>query len=97
VFELRAGNAAGNLSIRGLMLTAATPLRLTAMGFVGDSFTLSVPTSNGTSYVLECKDLRSATNWLALPAVADSNGVLTLADSVATNAQRFYRVRVTAP
>jgi hypothetical protein len=97
VFELRAGNAAGNLSIRTLMLTAATPPRLTANGFAGNSFRISVPSSSGTSYVLECKDSLSATSWSALPAVVSSGGVLTLTDSAATNVQRFYRVGITAP
>jgi hypothetical protein len=97
VFELRAGNAAGNLSIRTLMWSASTPPRLTAVGFAGNSFSLSVPSSSGTSYVLEYKDSLSAPNWSALPEATSAGGVLTLTDSAATNALRFYRVRLSSP
>ena len=58
---------------------------------------ISVPSSTDTSYILEYKDSLLAGNWSALPAVGSSGGVLTLIDPVATNAQRFYRVRVASP
>jgi hypothetical protein len=97
VFELRAADPAGNLSIRTLMLAVATPPRLTAIGFAGDALRLALPTSSGTTSVLEFKDSLSATNWSALPAVTSNGVVLIFTDPAATHDQRFYRVRVTAP
>jgi len=96
VVELRVGNAVGNLSICTLMLNASTTPRLTVVGFARNSFSLSMPSSSGTTCVLEYKDSLSAPNWSALPETASSGGVLTLTDSAATNAQRFYRIRLTS-
>ena len=79
------------------MLNASTPPRLTVVGFAGNSFSLSLPSSSGASCVLEYKDSLSVPNWSALPEAMSSGGVLTLTDSAPANAQRFYRVRVTSP
>jgi alpha-tubulin suppressor-like RCC1 family protein len=56
-------------------------------------FSVSLPTQSGRVYALEYKNSLSDANWMPLPLVAGNSGTLTLMDTTATNAQRFYRVR----
>ena len=42
---------------------------------------------------LEYKDSLADSDWIALPLVAGTGGIVTLTDGTATNSQRFYRVR----
>lgn len=58
-----------------------------------NGFSLRLPTQSGRVYRLEYKNSLCDTDWIALPLVAGSGGNLVLADSTATNSQRFYRVR----
>jgi alpha-tubulin suppressor-like RCC1 family protein len=59
----------------------------------GDSFSLSVPSQGGRVYRLEYSTSLTDPNWTGLPLVAGTGGLLTLSDSSAPNAPRFYRVR----
>ncbi len=58
-----------------------------------DSFSVSVPSRSGRVYRLEYKNSLVDDNWLALPLVSSTGGILTLTDSAGAAEQRFYRVR----
>ncbi|MDB6018165.1 MAG: hypothetical protein JWR19_2654 [Pedosphaera sp.] len=58
-----------------------------------NSFSVSVPSQRGHVYWLEGKTSLTDPNWTPLPLAAGNGGMLTLTDSTATNALRFYRVR----
>ena len=49
--------------------------------------------SNGSGYALEFKDLLTAPNWTALPAVSGNDALRVLADPAAAAPRRFYRMR----
>jgi hypothetical protein len=59
----------------------------------GNGFSLSLPSQSGRVYALEYKNNLSDANWVSLPLAAGTGTNLVLADSAATNAQRFYHVR----
>lgn len=56
-------------------------------------FSVSLPTQSGRVYRLEYKNSCDDTNWTALPLAAGNGSMLTLTDSTAAGAHRFYRVR----
>ena len=58
-----------------------------------NGFRASVPTENGRVYRLEYKNSLADSNWNRLPLVAGTGAWVSLTDSTATGAQRFYRVR----
>lgn len=58
-----------------------------------NGFNLTVPTRSGRVYRLEYKANLSDNNWITLPLVAGTGGVITLTDPTATDTQHFYRVR----
>ena len=60
----------------------------------GTTFTLSVPTQVGFSYVLEYKKSLSDANWTPVQTLAGTAGTITLTDTGATGLSRFYHVRV---
>lgn len=56
-------------------------------------FQVSIPSQSGRVYALEYKVSLSDGTWTPLPLVAGNGSNLTLTDSTAPNAGRFYRVR----
>lgn len=58
------------------------------------TFSVSLTTVTGRTYYLEFKPTLSASNWTTLAGIGGTGDTITLADSAATNAQRFYRVRM---
>jgi len=60
----------------------------------GNTFSVTVATLAGKSYVLEHKDTVTGTNWTSLPAVNGDGMDKTLTDPSAVDPHRFYRVRV---
>lgn len=71
-----------------------TGLLVTQPVLNGESFGVTVQSTLGRSYRLEYKnDLRDQA-WMALPGIPGTGSPLLLMDAGATNAQRFYRVRV---
>ena len=61
----------------------------------GSTVTLSCASSNGSSYTLEYKTNLTDVAWTPiLPLIPGTGSPLDLTDSAATNASRFYRVRV---
>jgi hypothetical protein len=68
-------------------------MALANASFVGNSFSVSLPTQSGRVYRLEYKDSLTETNWMPLPLAPGNGSTQTLIDSTASGAQRFYRVR----
>jgi len=58
-----------------------------------NGFRASVQTQNGRVYRLEYKNSLTDSNWIGIPLVAGTGGLVTLRDPSATGEQRFYRVR----
>ncbi|MBI4657808.1 MAG: immunoglobulin domain-containing protein, partial [Verrucomicrobia bacterium] len=58
------------------------------------TFQVSVATSSGKTYVLECKDSLAEPIWKPLTSVLGNGAVRVLTDPSATTSQRFYRVRI---
>jgi len=56
-------------------------------------FSISVPTQSGRVYRLESQDQLTIGGWNALPLISGSGFTEFLADTNASSAQRFYRVR----
>ena len=61
--------------------------------WASNAFSLSLPTLYGKLYWLEYKNSLDETNWKSLSMNLGSGATLSLTNSPATNAQRFYRVR----
>jgi uncharacterized delta-60 repeat protein len=59
-----------------------------------NTFSVSVATVAGKSYVLEYKNSLGDPNWSSLPGVTGDGTVKTLTDATATGPRRFYRVHV---
>lgn len=69
-------------------------LRLAVASSTATGFTLRLPGSTGARYTLQFKRTLSEAAWSDLPPVIGDGSVLTLTDPNATNAARFYRVRL---
>lgn len=75
----------------GVVLVRPT---ITGLIKTGPTNVLSFTTMNGQTYTLEFKNALSDVNWTALPPPTNGNGsVLTLKDTSANTASRFYHVR----
>jgi len=72
--------------------SAAVP-RLSAPRWNGNSFSVSLSSQPGVSYILEYKNALTDSSWTALPAVTGTGSTLTLNNTSATGSRRFYRVR----
>jgi sugar lactone lactonase YvrE len=97
VFQLRASNAAGKISLFTVSFTATHPVVppvLSTVNWANQTCRVTLQSNSGFSYTLEYKDALSLTNWLTLPTLTGNGAVLTLTDPAATNRQRFYRVRM---
>jgi len=57
------------------------------------TFRVSVQTSQGKNYQLECVGSAADTNWCAITNAAGDGSLQTLSDPGANGSQRFYRVR----
>ena len=60
---------------------------------VGTNFIFSFETELGKTYTVEYTDSLTSPNWQSLPDVAGNGSVKTVTNSVASVAERFYRVR----
>jgi hypothetical protein len=69
------------------------PVPFTDLKRISNSFNLTVPTQYGHLYWLDYKTSLADTNWRALPQNPGIGNPLILTDTVATNTQRFYRIR----
>ncbi len=57
-----------------------------------NTFSVSVASQNGSSYSLQYKSSPADSTWTSLAPVAGNGGILTLSDTSASSAGRFYRV-----
>ncbi len=71
----------------------ATQVMVSTFTKNASGFSLSIPTQNGRVYALEYENALSHANWVSLPLVAGTGAEVTLLDSGAVTAERFYRVR----
>lgn len=79
----------------GQVFVMANPdVRIVEAVYSEGGFHLSVTTETGWLYGLEFADALPAAQWTALPAVLGDGTVKILTDPVATNIQRYYRVRL---
>ena len=79
--------ASDPFTLRVLVSTTITPSRI-----VSNRFSLSYPTVSGQNYIVQYKNVLTASNWSTLTNVAGTGGTVTNSDSV-TNS-RFYRVTI---
>ena len=75
-------------------LTLAVQPAISAPGFAAGDFTLTFPTELGPAYIVEYKDDLADTSWQALGLWAGTGLPLTVTNTSATNAMRFYRIRM---
>ncbi|HWD19237.1 MAG TPA: delta-60 repeat domain-containing protein [Verrucomicrobiae bacterium] len=73
-------------------LLASTGPLLQNPHYSGHSFSVATPTVPGANYTLQYRASQSDTNWSTGPSTNGSGSVVTLTDSSATNAARYYRV-----
>ena len=87
--------AGGNFHLAVLLGEDLPPsyVSLTNANMSPAGFNVSLPSESGRIYRLEYKANLSDSNWIALPLVAGTGGVITLTDSGTADTQRFYRVR----
>jgi hypothetical protein len=87
-------NVAGALTSAPATLRVLVSPLFSGVSKTGSTFSISFPGVNGLVYTLEYKDTLPALLWTPiLPATTGSVGTLTLKDTGATGANRFYRVR----
>lgn len=88
-------NAAGAITSAVATLTVLVPPTISTMLVSGGgtvAFTLE--SVQGLNYLMEYRDALDTAPWTALPpAVPGNGGVLTLRETNATSASRYYRVR----
>ncbi len=79
-----------------VQVVAAAPLApvILAPRWSGGSFSVQVATTNGFTYYLEYKIDLTATTWTATAQTPGDGTSKTLTDTTASDAQRFYHVRV---
>jgi hypothetical protein len=73
------------------------PVRISDPRCNGSAFEVLVKTTSGRNYALEYRDSAVQGGWLSLPSVTGDGTAMTLTDPAATNSQRFYRIRESAP
>ena len=87
----------GNGSLDGgwsLTITATLPLVLQAALGVSNTLHLSFESLAGLTYVPEYKTSLDDTHWLAGPSVVGTGSTMTLTNSIGTQTQRVYRLRM---
>jgi T5SS/PEP-CTERM-associated repeat protein len=82
----------------GTVLTAGS-VKISQVSRSGQSFVVQIPSATGHSYQLQYTTSLVPANWIDTgTSQAGTGGILTFTDSGATtNAQRFYRIDLTAP
>jgi uncharacterized repeat protein (TIGR01451 family) len=87
-------NLVGSSNSLAAALTVLVPPAIQGVNPTGTNFSLSVTSLSGLNYTLEYKNALTDANWISLsPTLPGNGGVLTLQDTNAPVASRFYRVR----
>jgi hypothetical protein len=92
-YTVRVANSAGSVTSASAILRVLMPPVITSISRAGSVVDISFNTVSGISYTVEFSDNLNAPVWNALPSVAGNGGAVTVSDSTATLATRFYRVR----
>jgi Immunoglobulin domain len=71
----------------------ASPARMVGPALRDRVFSVAVPAQPGGSYTLEATDSLTTPNWTPVDTESGTGGNLTLRDTQATGASRFYRVK----
>ena len=91
------GTVVGSIANSGILNTncgASAPI-ITALSKSGDTATIWFSTVSGANHVLEFKPALSDAAWSPiLPGIVGNGSVTNIPDSTATNAIRFYRIKV---
>jgi hypothetical protein len=66
---------------------------LTNPTWSGNSFSVSLLSQDGVSYKLQSTSVLAPANWTVVQSANGSGGIVTLTDTSASGAQRFYRVQ----
>lgn len=91
------GTIIGTISNGGTLNTncGAAPPIITALSKSGNTATIWFSTVSGSNHVLEFKQALSDASWSPiLPGITGDGGVTNKPDPTATNATRFYRIKV---
>jgi hypothetical protein len=90
------GSAAGNYALTQPTTTAnilsIPPPIVGSPTLVGHTFSVSVTTVSGLNYTLQYKNAFTDAGWTPVQTLAGTGGTITLTDTTATNAMRFYRL-----
>jgi alpha-tubulin suppressor-like RCC1 family protein len=88
--------AGGDYSLALVAEPVTEPVSLTISNALWDNgvFSVSLPTTQGKTYRLEYKSSLDDGNWTALDPVSGNGDMMQLQDTMATEPQRLYRVRM---
>ena len=86
-------NTVGSVTSTGAVLKVLVPPRLVTITASNSTASISFPSLIGLNYLLEYKNHLDGAAWTPLAPVPGNGGALTLTDSNAIAATRFYRVR----
>jgi hypothetical protein len=88
-------NAVGSATSSGATLNVLVPPSLLTSAAIGTSFSVSVPSLSGLSYLLEFKNALLDPSWTPVSSwVPGTGGPLILQDTNTLSGARFYRVAV---
>lgn len=87
-------NIAGSVTSVVATLSVLAPPTMTNQILVGHNFSVLVSTALGANYTLQYKNTLADADWKDAEALPGTGSAITLTDSTATSAARFYRVRV---
>ena len=97
-YTMTASNADGSATSATAFLLVGLPLRIASLTRNGATSAISFITQTGFNYSVEFKSSLAEPQWESLPTVPGTGGTVTVVDTGANSATRFYRVRrATAP
>ena len=97
-YTMTASNADGSATSATAFLLVQLPLRIANLTRNGAASAISFITQTGFNYTVEFKSSLAQPQWESLPTVPGTGGTVTVVDTGANSATRFYRVRrATAP
>jgi len=83
--------SANRFSVQGGFWIWPAPI-VFAPAKIGDSFVLSFHSEPGKWYIVQFADSLSEGNWASLPSVLGNGATVTVTNSAAGRAQRFFRL-----
>jgi hypothetical protein len=87
-------NPGGSITSAVASLTILVPITMSGVNLASPAVSISFPSESVLNYLLEYKNLLNDPTWTPVaPAAAGTGGVMTLQDTNAPGASRYYRVR----